>query len=106
MQMKNKNIIWVIGGVAIAFILLNSFTTISKKKEESKPSGDDSAPKSPSSNPLKNVIEEATKDIKSTSTSKDEPCPPGFRRVARGGVAGGIFYTCEPIGKKLLIIDK
>lgn len=105
MQMKNKNIVWIVGGVALAFILLNSFTTISKKKEEQKPSGGGSMPQ-PAPQPKPEVPNKTDERLKNVQMGdKDLKCSEGFVRVARGGVRGGIFYTCEPMGKKLPKID-
>jgi hypothetical protein len=110
--MKNKNTIWIIGGVALAFVLLNSFTTI-KKKQEKKPSGDSAGVPQPQNTPQtqskseSSSVEKVLSGEEISAPKKDlMPCPEGYNKVTRGGVAGDIFFFCEPKGAKISIMDK
>lgn len=102
MQTQNKNT-WIIGGgVLLAFILLSGFTISKKSKEQEKPSSDGNMPKpNTTPNSPKPSDKILTKDDLLKQPQQIKVCPEGFVRVARGGVAGGVFYTCEPKGKKI-----
>jgi len=103
MQQRTKNSLLIGGGIFATFLLLSSFSTISKKKEEAKPSGEESDPLPKLPTPPIVVPENKTP----IGTDVSFKCPEGYVRVARGGVAGGIFYTCEqPKGKNLPKIKK
>lgn len=102
MQPQTKNAWLIGGGVLLAFILLSSFTIAKKAKEEQKPSGGGNKPiPQPTPAPQAPSDKILTKDDLVKQSQQPIVCPEGFVRVARGGVAGGIFYTCEPVGKRL-----
>ena len=103
MQPQTKNTWLIGGGVLLAFVLLSSFT-IAKKAKDQKSMGADKQPipqPSPKSTPQPQQEKVITKDDLVKQSQQPMVCPEGFVRVVRGGVAGGLFYTCEPVGKKI-----